>query len=94
VGLDFEVAYQSGMSGKWIGPDTKNSLKVLANTSKNEIVIIPISFVNENLETLYDIDKVIIPYALNELGIKHISRVNIPEADELFIKLLADIVRN
>jgi len=94
VGLEFEVAYQSGMSGKWIGPDTKISLKVLAHASKNEIVIIPISFVNENLETLYDIDKVIIPYALNELGIKHVSRVNIPEADELFIKLLADIVRN
>lgn len=93
LGLGFEVAYQSGMSGKWIGPDTKNILKVMANAGKDEIVIIPISFVNENLETLYDIDKLIIPFAQKEAGIKHVSRVNIPEANESFIKLLADIVR-
>ena len=92
--LDFEVAYQSGMrSGKWIGPDVKDSLKLLAKTGKEEIVIVPISFVNENLETLYDVDKVIIPFAKKELGINHISRVRIPEADDSFIKLLADIVK-
>lgn len=94
LGLDFEVAYQSGMrSGKWIGPDVKVCLKVLAKAGKEEVVIIPISFVNENLETLYDIDKVIVPFAINELGIVHVSRVTIPEADETFISLLADIVR-
>jgi ferrochelatase len=94
LGLDFEVAYQSGMSkGKWIGPDVKLSLKVLAKASKEEVVIIPISFVNENLETLYDLDKIIVPYAQTELGIKHVSRVIIPEADETFIRLLADLVR-
>lgn len=92
--LDFEVAYQSGMrSGKWIGPDVKDSLKLLAKAGKEEIVIVPISFVNENIETLYDVDKVIIPFAKKELGINHISRVRIPEADDSFIKLLADIVK-
>jgi ferrochelatase len=94
LGLDYEVAYQSGMrSGKWIGPDIKTSLKNLAKTGKKEIVIIPISFVNENLETLYDLDKVIVPLAKTIPGIVHISRVLIPEADKTFIRLLADIVR-
>lgn len=93
--LDFEVAYQSGMrSDKWVGPDTIERLKLLAKTGKEEIVIVPISFVNENLETLYDIDKVIIPFAKKELGIKNISRVKIPEADDLFIRLLVDIIKN
>lgn len=92
--MDFEVAYQSGMrSGKWVGPDTLERLKLLAIAGKEEIVIIPISFVNENLETLYDIDKVIIPFAKKELGIRNISRVKIPEADDLFIKLLVDILK-
>ena len=92
--LYFELAYQSGMqSGKWIGPDVKDSLKLLAKEGKEEIVIVPISFVNENLETLYDIDKIIIPFAKKELGINHISRVRIPEAEDSFIKLLADIVK-
>jgi ferrochelatase len=94
LGLDFEVAYQSGMRrAKWIGPDVKVSLKILAKAGTREIVIIPISFVNENLETLYDIDKVIIPFAGIDLGIAHVSRVTLPEADETFIQLLADLVR-
>jgi protoporphyrin/coproporphyrin ferrochelatase len=92
LGLGFEVTFQSGMGGgKWIGPDVKASLRSIAG--KAEIVIIPISFVNENLETLYDLDKDIIPFAKRELGIKQISRVKIPEAAESFISLLASIVR-
>ena len=94
LGLDYEVAYQSGMrSGKWIGPDVKVSLKILAKAGKKEIVIIPISFVNENLETLYDLDQVIVPFAIAEPGFTHVSRVIIPEADQTFIRLLEDIVR-
>jgi len=95
LGYDYEFAYQSGMrGGKWIGPDTKDKLKMLAESGKDEIVLVPISFVNENLETLYDMDRDIIPYCKNELKIKNISRVNIAEADPLFIQLLADIIRN
>jgi protoporphyrin/coproporphyrin ferrochelatase len=95
MGLEFELAYQSGMSnGEWLKPDVKVSLKRLAEAGKKEIIIVPISFVSENLETLYDIDKVIIPYAKNELGIESVSRVNIPVANHLFIQLLADLAKN
>ena len=90
--LDFDVVYQSGMTGKWIGPDVNVRLKEMAAGEKEEIVIIPISFVNENLETLYDIDKIIIPFATKKLGIKNISRVCIPEGDENFIKLLNHLI--
>jgi ferrochelatase len=95
LGFDYECAYQSGMRrGEWIGPDIKERLKLLAESGQEEIILIPISFVNENLETLYDMDKDIIPYCKNELGIKKISRINIAEADPLFIQLLVDIIRN
>ena len=92
TGLDYNVAYQSGMGKNWIGPDTVNVLKKLAANRQIEILIIPISFVNENLETLYDIDMEIIPYAKEVLGIKNISKVEIPVANDDFIKLLKDIV--
>jgi ferrochelatase len=93
IGIGCEVAFQSGMSkGEWLTPDTKVRLKELAELGIKEIIIIPISFVNENLETLYDIDKEIIPYAKKELGIESISRVKIPEANEMFIQLLADLI--
>ena len=95
LGFEFEFAYQSGMRrGEWLTPDVKVQLKSLAEAQTNEIVIVPISFVNENLETLYDIDREIIPYAKNELQITAISRVKIPEGNDLFIQLLADMVKN
>jgi protoporphyrin/coproporphyrin ferrochelatase len=94
IGIECDYAYQSGMSrGEWLTPDTKVRLKELAGLGIKEIIIIPISFVNENLETLYDVDNEIIPYAKNELGIESISRVRIPEANELFIQLLSDLVK-
>lgn len=95
LGFDYEYAYQSGMKrGEWIGPDVKERLKTLAESGINEIVLIPISFVNENLETLFDMDRDLIPYGRDVLGIDKISRVAIAEADPMFIQLLADIIRN
>ena len=95
LGLEYEQVYQSGMKrGEWMGPDVKDRLREMAAEGKDQIVIIPISFVNENLETLYDIDKEIVPFGLNELGIKNISRVMIPEADKTFIELLKNIIQN
>ncbi len=95
LNINFEQVYQSGMKrGKWIGPDIKDKLKEMAVNGTDEIVIIPLSFVNENLETLYDIDKEIVPFGKNNLGIKNISRVKIPEADETFIALLKNIIKN
>jgi len=92
-GIHYEVAYQSGMSRReWLGPEIKDSLIKLAKKKEEQIVIIPVSFVNENLETLYDIDHGIIPFAKNDLGIKRISRVEIPVADVHFIELLTEIV--
>ncbi len=93
LGLKYDVAYQSGMKrGVWLKPDVKVRLKELKESGENEMILIPISFVNENLETLYDLDRDIIPYAKNELGIKNISRVKIPEANDIFIDLLADLI--
>lgn len=95
LGMDFEQVYQSGMKrGEWIGPDVKDRLRELKEEGKDQVVIIPISFVNENLETLYDIDEEIVPFGQNDLGIKNISRVMIPEADKTFIELLKNIIQN
>jgi protoporphyrin/coproporphyrin ferrochelatase len=94
IGVEYNFSYQSGMSrGKWLKPDTKQRLKELAVKGVSEIILIPISFVNENLETLYDLDHDIIPYAKNELGISSVSRVKIPEVHDMFIGLLADLVK-
>lgn len=93
TGLSYEAGFQSGMRrGKWIGPDVKELLKTLREEGVDNLVLIPVSFVSENLETRYDLDWDIVPYALKTLGFVHVSRVNLPEADPILVKMLADLV--
>jgi ferrochelatase len=93
LGFHYEAAFQSGMKrGKWIGPDVKEHLMTMKEEGIDDLVLIPISFVHENLETRYDLDHELIPYAKKELGFKHVSRVQLPEADLLFVNMLVDLV--
>ena len=79
LGLKHDISFQSKIGRvKWVDPDTKDKLKDLVQQGLSEILIIPISFINENLETLYDLDVEIVPYGRNELRIKNLHRSNIP----------------
>jgi ferrochelatase len=93
LGLHYEVAYQSGMKrGKWIGPDVREHLKIMAGEGIDNLVLVPVSFVHENLETRYDLDHELIPFAKDVLGLTNVTRVRLPEADPLLVGMLADIV--
>ena len=93
LGLNHQVAFQSKIGRvEWVGPDTKDCLKNMHSKGIDEIILVPISFINENLETLYDQDIEIIPYANNELGIKHITRAHIPHSHPLLIDTLKDLL--
>ncbi len=90
--LPYQVAFQSQMEGqKWVEPKTFKTLTHLKTSKIEEIVLIPISFVNENLETLFDLDQEMIPRAKSELNFTSISRVKIPEIHPIFIELLAQL---
>ncbi len=92
LGLRYKVVYQSGMrSGKWLGPEVKGYLTRMKEEGADNLVLIPISFVHENLETLYDLDQDIVPFAINSLGFKHVSRVSLPESDPLLVGMLAEM---
>ena len=78
---------------KWVSPDTKEHLKELKNKGTDEILIVPVSFLTENLETLYDLDREIIPFAKNELGIRNIERVYIPPAHSLLTETFQDLIQ-
>ncbi len=90
---EYYVSFQSKMGRlKWAGPDTQSVLKDLSAKGIKEIVIVPVSFVNENLETLYDLDLEIIPYGKKELNIEKLCRVHIPETHHLLIESFKDLV--
>ena len=91
--LHYEAGFQSGMRrGTWIGPDIKEHLQTMREEEIDNLVLIPISFVHENLETLYDLDMDILPYAKETLGFTNVTRVGLQESDPLLVALLADLV--
>jgi len=92
-GIPYELSYQSKIGKvKWVGPDTKDCLKEMKNEGIDQVILIPLSFINENLETLYDLDTEIIPYGKNSLGFKDICRVHIPSTHPLIIETFRKIV--
>lgn len=85
------VAYQSKVGPlKWIGPSTEEVIKKLSKDKQN-IAVVPISFVSEHSETLYELD---IEYR-NEavaLGIKNFFRVPTLQDSDLYISFLKQLV--
>lgn len=95
LNLNYDLSYQSGIGPvNWTKPATSDTLKILKINNINEIVMIPLSFINENLETKYDLDSDLIPYAKNQLGIKDICRVHIPLVDENLLKMFVKFIED
>ncbi len=93
--LPYHLSYQSKIGhGEWTRPYTVDMLKTLYNNNINEIVVVPLSFVNENLETRFDLDTELIPFALNELGVKQICRVVIPMSDDILVSLFYNFIKS
>lgn len=59
-GFDYALSYQSQTGPvEWVGPKTVELVEQLASQGYERVVVVPISFVIDNLETLYDIDIVL-----------------------------------
>ena len=87
--VDHAVCYQSRVGPlKWLGPSTPEALEQAARDGKG-VVICPIAFVSEHVETLVELD---IEYAelARELGVKPYLRVPTVSAAKPFIDALAD----
>ncbi|PID26357.1 MAG: ferrochelatase [Candidatus Cloacimonadota bacterium] len=88
LNMDFMVSYQSQMNkDKWLGPDTSETIENLISKGVGEIVVIPISFLNENLETIYDLDYKLIPKYNKRVNI---GRAKIKRGDKNLIKMFVE----
>jgi len=56
--LPWHIAFQSRGMGpeEWIGPDVESVLEELSRKKIREVLIVPIGFVSDHIEILYDID--------------------------------------
>lgn len=90
--LSWHLAFQSkgGGSEKWVGPDLESVLMELNKIYVKEILIVPIGFVSEHIEILYDID-LFYQEKANALGML-LKRAPSLNDSEMFIEALASIV--
>lgn len=88
----WSFAYQSaGQTGeKWLGPDILEVLGKIA--AKSSVLVVPIGFVTDHLEILYDID--VEAQALAESHKIILHRTESLNTSPKFIAALADIVGN
>ena len=86
----WRLAFQS-RSGpvKWIGPNTSETLEELALEGVKNVLMVPISFVSDHIETLYEMD-VLYKNKAGDLGI-NLLRAPSLNTRPLFIEALADI---
>jgi len=90
----WRFAYQSrGGSGKepWLGPDAGAAIKELAREGIESVVLSPIGYLADNLETLYD-DDILYRGIAEEAGVAF-ARAAAVNTHPRLIELLADIVR-
>ncbi|MBC6432108.1 ferrochelatase [Nostoc sp. HG1] len=86
------LAYQSRVGPvEWLQPYTEDALKELGAQGVKDLVVVPISFVSEHIETLQEID---IEYreVAEKSGIHNFRRVPAPNTNPVFINALADLV--
>jgi len=88
----WHMAYQSKGGGpeEWIGPDVESVLTNLSQEGVQKVLIVPIGFVSDHIEILYDID-IVYRERAKSLGIK-LRRTTSLNYSEKFIEALSAIV--
>ncbi|WP_347939179.1 ferrochelatase [Rickettsia oklahomensis] len=88
--LDYKITYQSRVGPiEWLKPSTEDEIK-LAGKLKKDIIIVPISFVSEHVETLVELD---IEYKLiaDRYEIQY-TRIPTLGTNKIFINSLTNIL--
>lgn len=92
-GISHHLAFQSRAGPvKWLEPSTEEKLKELAADGCKEVLMVPLSFVSDHIETLHEIDMEYREEA-HRLGITDFRRMESLNSSPAFIRCLAELVR-
>ena len=86
------LGYQSKVGPvKWLGPSTPEVLAQLAKAGEKQVLVVPIAFVSDHVETLYEI-RMLFGDEAARLGIPHYAVAEGLNDHPEFIRGLADVV--
>lgn len=93
--LHATVAFQSqgaaDRPAEWLGPDVSTAIESAANAGCRHLVVSPIGFLADHLETLYDLDVEARAMATAR-GLTFVRAASLNAADDL-VQVLADVAR-
>jgi protoporphyrin/coproporphyrin ferrochelatase len=88
------LAYQSDVGPvRWLGPSTAQVLRRLGARGQKHVLVIPIAFTSDHIETLSELDREYGEVA-HEAGITHYKRAPALNDRPRFLDALAEIVRD
>ncbi|KAK3754947.1 hypothetical protein QZH41_019364 [Actinostola sp. cb2023] len=76
----------------WLGPQTDDSIKGFAKNGKKNMLLVPIAFTSDHIETLHELDIEYAEEVAKEAGVEHIRRAASLNDNPIFIQAMADIV--
>ncbi|XP_063372104.1 ferrochelatase, mitochondrial [Cydia amplana] len=76
----------------WLQPYTDDAIKAYSKQGKKHLILVPIAFVNEHIETLHELDIEYCDEVAKEAGVIQIERASAPNDHPIFISALADVV--
>lgn len=89
---EYRLAYQSRTGPvRWTEPGTDEVLEELGRAGKDQVLIVPISFVSDHIETLHEVD-IEFRVVAERAGIEHYHRAPALNDSPLFLEALRDIV--
>ncbi|MFZ3072255.1 MAG: ferrochelatase [Thermodesulfobacteriota bacterium] len=91
--LEWKLAFQSKGGGQmpWLGPGAEEVIKEAKEAGKKGVLIVPLGFVADHVETLYDIDILFKKTAI-EAGLKFLRAASLNDSEK-FTSMLADVIK-
>jgi ferrochelatase len=78
---------------EWLSPATLDVIRDLGGKGVRQVLVVPIAFVTDHVETLYEIDQLFAEEA-RRAGIPEFRRTPGLNLDPIFLEALADLVRS
>jgi len=89
----YRVTWQSKVGPlPWLEPGTEQTIKTLVKRGQKNLMLVPIAFVNDHIETLHELDIEYADELGKEVGAERIGRCAAPNDDPTFIKCITDVV--
>ena len=86
----YRLVWQSQVGpSAWLGAQTSDTVTEYIKKGQTDLVLVPIAFTSDHIETLYELDHEVI----GETGLDSIKRVESLNGSPVFINALADIAK-